>query len=143
VAQAAVNLVYAVVLVFFFGLGWVQLARVGLLAHVAAKITALTFVEGMQMASSLAAGLFTMLGVIRIRRSRLRAFEMFERSLLVSILVTQVFSFYLEQFSAVAGLFSQILILAGVRFVIEQERLGPAGTEQSQPRLPERPRLAH
>ena len=123
VAQLAVSLVYAVVLVFFFGLGWVRIARLGLLAHVAGKMTDLTFVEGVQLASSLMAGVFTMLGVIRIRRSRLRAFEMFERSLLVSILVTQIFSFYQEQFSALLGLLAQALILVGVRFVIEQEEL--------------------
>ena len=123
VTQLAVSLTYAVALVFFFGLGWVRIARVGLLAHVAGKMTDLTFVEGMQLASSLVAAVFTMLGVIRIRRSRLRAFEMFERSLLVSILVTQIFSFYQEQFSALLGLLAQALILVGVRFVIEQEEL--------------------
>jgi hypothetical protein len=123
VAQLAVSLVYAVVLVFFFGLGWVRIARVGLFAHVAERIQNLTFVDGMQLASSLLAVIFTLLGVIRIRRSRLRAFEMFERSLLVSILFTQVFSFYQEQFSALLGLLAQALILIGVRFVIEQEEL--------------------
>ncbi len=123
VAQLAVSLVYAVVLVFLFGLGWAPMARVGLFAHVAEKIRDLTFVEGMQLTSSLLAGVFTLLGVIRIYRSRLRAFEMFERSLLVSILFTQVFSFYREQFSALLGLLAQALILVGVRFVIEQEEL--------------------
>jgi hypothetical protein len=123
VAQLAVSLVYAVVLVFFFGLGWVRIARVGVFAHVVERIQDLNFVDGMQLASSLLAAIFTLLGVIRIRGSRLRAFEMFERSLLVSILFTQVFSFYQEQFSALLGLLVQALILVGVRFVIEQEEL--------------------
>jgi hypothetical protein len=123
VAQLAMSLVYAVVLVFFFGLGWVRIARVGLFAHFAERIQDLTFVEGMQLTSSLLAGVFTLLGVIRIRGSRLRAFEMFERSILVSILFTQVFSFYREQFSALLGLLVQALILIGLRFVIEQEEL--------------------
>ena len=123
VAQLAVSLVYAVVLVFLFGLGWDRIARVGLFAHVAERVQVLTLVEGMQLASSLLAGVFTLLGVIRIRRSRLHAFEMFERSLLVSILITQVFSFYRDQFSALLGLLAEALILIGLRFVIEQEEL--------------------
>jgi len=123
VAQLAVSLVYAVVFVFLFGFGWVPMARLGLFAHAAERIQNLTFVEGMQLTSSLLAGVFTLLGVIRMRGSRLRAFEMFERSLLVSILITQVFSFYTEQFSALFGLLVEALILIGVRFVIEQEEL--------------------
>jgi hypothetical protein len=93
-------------------------------------VQSLTFVEGMQLASSLLAGVFTLLGVIRIRKSRLRAFEMFERSLLVSILVTQVFSFYREQFSGLLGLLAEALILIGVRFVIEQEELSSSRATQ-------------
>jgi len=135
-AQLAVSLVYAVVLVFFFGLGWVRIANVGLFAHVAERIQNLTFVEEMQLASSLLAGVFTLLGVIRIRRSRLRAFEMFERSLLVSILLTQVFSFYREQFSALFGLLAEALILIGLRFVIEQEELAPAQPARRPAQLP-------
>ncbi len=127
-AQLAVSLVYVVVLVFFFGLRWVRLARIGLVAHVAERIQDLSFVEGIQLASSLLAGVFTFLGVLRIRRSRLRGFEMFERSLLVSILFTQLFSFYMDQFSALLGLLIQALILVALRFVIEQEEL--AAVEQ-------------
>jgi hypothetical protein len=123
VAQLAVSLLYVFVFIFLFGLGWVQIAGVGLFAHFAERIQDLTFVEGMQLTSSLLAGVFTLLGVIRIHRSRLRAFEMFERSLIVSILITQFFSFYMEQFSALFGLLVEALILLGVRFVIEQEEL--------------------
>ena len=123
VIQLGVSLAYAVVLVFRFGFGWDGFERVSPLAHVAARLQNLTFVEGMQLASSLLAGVFTLLGVIRIRKSRLRAFEMFERSMLVSMLFTQVFSFYQEQFSALAGLLVEAVILIGIRFVIEQEEL--------------------
>ena len=129
VARLAVSLVYAVVLVFFFGLGWVRIARLSPFAHAVESIQNLTFVEGMQLASSLLAAVFTLLGVIRIHVSRLRAFEMFERSLLVSILFTQVFSFYREQFSALLGLLVQALILIGLRFVIEQEELAIVESE--------------
>jgi len=47
---------------------------------------------------------------------------MFERSILVSIFLTQVFAFYKEQFSALFGLLFNIVILLALRFMIERER---------------------
>ena len=47
---------------------------------------------------------------------------MFERSILVSIFLTQVFAFYKEQFSALLGLLFNIVVLAALHFMIERER---------------------
>ena len=46
---------------------------------------------------------------------------MFERSVLVSILLTYVFIFYREQFAALAGLAFNVLILIGLRMMIKRE----------------------
>ncbi len=121
-AQLAVGLGYALTLVFFLG-GWERLMRIRLIDHLAERLAGLTFVDAAQLASFALASVFTFLGMLQIRRSRLRAFEMFERSLFVSILLTQVFSFYKEQFSALLALLVNALILIAVRFVLEQERL--------------------
>jgi len=48
---------------------------------------------------------------------------MFERSVLVSILLTYVFIFYKEQFAALVGLLINILILIALRLMIKGEQL--------------------
>ncbi|MDW8354504.1 MAG: hypothetical protein RMK57_08235 [Bryobacterales bacterium] len=58
---------------------------------------------------------------------------MFERSALISIFLTQFFSFYKEQFSPLAGLLLHLLILVAVRFVMEQERVA---ARQATPQRP-------
>jgi hypothetical protein len=121
--QLGASLVYAIVLVFFVGLGWESLQNMRVFGAAAVRLEHLTFPDAAQLASSAAAGVFTLLGVMRIRRSRLAAFAMFERSALISIFLTQFFSFYKEQFSALAGLLLNVLILIAVRFVMEQEHV--------------------
>jgi hypothetical protein len=68
------------------------------------------------------AGAFVVWGFVRLGRSRIAAFEMFERALLVSILFTQVFAFIESQFAAVIGLLVDLLLLYTVRFMLERER---------------------
>ena len=46
---------------------------------------------------------------------------MFERSILISIFLTEVFIFYQEQFAALTGLAANILILIALKFMIERE----------------------
>ena len=81
----------------------------------------LTFVDWAQLISSMVSALFVLWGIAFIRKSRLVAFRMFERSILVSIFVTQVFVFYEEQFGAIVGLIADLLILMALRFMIEHE----------------------
>jgi hypothetical protein len=79
------------------------------------------FMEGALLASSLVAGAFVAAGVFFMPRSRLRAFRMFQRSILVSIFFGQVFMFYLEQWGALIGLAFNLLLFLGLRFMIERE----------------------
>lgn len=73
--------------------------------------------------SSVAAGGLLVLGVIEMRRSRLRAYQLFQRSVLISILFSQVFAFYEEQLSAIFVLLGNLLLLAMLHYVIGVEQL--------------------
>ena len=70
------------------------------------------------------AGLLVVIGIFRLRRSRLAAFRWFDRALLVWILVVQVDLFQQEQFAAVAGLAVDLFVWAMLRsaIAIEEER---------------------
>lgn len=123
VIQLVVKILYVFILVFFVGLGWERILNVRVIGHIAGQMQHLTFVDWADIASSLLSGFFVLCGVLQIRRSRLFAYRMFARSILISIFLTQVFAFYKEQFSALLGLAFNILILIVLRFMISQERL--------------------
>lgn len=74
------------------------------------------------LASTVVSAIFITLGVLSLRRSRLEAFRMFERSVLVQILVGQLFLFYKDEFSAIPGFIFYLMLLLGIRFIIERER---------------------
>ncbi|HYE64039.1 MAG TPA: hypothetical protein VD966_00570 [Pyrinomonadaceae bacterium] len=122
VVHLLVRLIYVFSLVFFGGLGWEQFFGTQTAGELTERVNDLTFIDLAELASSLLSGLFVMWGIIRIGRSRLSAFRMFERSVLVSIFLTQVFAFYKEQFFALLSLFFNILVLLTLRFMIGRER---------------------
>ena len=74
------------------------------------------------LVSSSISAMLVVWAVLLALRSRLEAYKMFERAVLVSILLTQVFAFYENQFVAVAGLVVDILALVSLRYVIDQEQ---------------------
>jgi len=121
VVQLALKLVYVGVVVFLVGYGWNTMAREGMVAWFLGRIEDLTFVDYAQLASSVLSGVFVFIGVWRIRRSRTAAFLMFEHSLLVSIFLTQVFSFYEQQFLALIGLALNTFLLVITRYALRQE----------------------
>jgi hypothetical protein len=67
------------------------------------------------------AAAFVAAGISLIRRSRLAAYRMFQRSVLVSILFGQVFMFYQEEWGALIGLGFNLLLFGALRFMIERE----------------------
>jgi hypothetical protein len=81
----------------------------------------LTFVDWAQLASSLLSAVFVALGIVALRESRFRALRMFQRSILASIFLTQVFMFYRDQWSALTVLGFNLLLLATLNFMIEHE----------------------
>ncbi len=74
-----------------------------------------------ELASSITSGAFVLAGLWLIRKSRLNAYEMFKKAVLVSIFLTQFFTFYKEQFSALLGLGWNIIILITLRYMINEE----------------------
>jgi len=66
-------------------------------------------------------GMLIVMGILTLPRSRLQAYLMFRRAILVSIFFTQVLSFYEQQFLALLGLILNILILIALRYMITHE----------------------
>jgi hypothetical protein len=79
-------------------------------------------VSVLQFTGSLVSTVFVVAGITIIRRSRLRAYELFTRSLLVDIFVVQFFAFYQKQFDALPGFILSILLYIALRFLVRQER---------------------
>lgn len=88
---------------------------------IAAKIDVLSFAEWAILGSNLIASIFVFWGLILIRRSRLAAFRMFERSMLISIFISQFFLFISEGFDALPGFIFDLLLLLAIRFFIQHE----------------------
>jgi hypothetical protein len=83
----------------------------------------ITFTDWASLGASLAAGVFVIWGVVRLRaHRRLEAYYMFERALLVQILIGYFFQFLRIQFSAVFGLAVSLLLLITVRYMIRTEQ---------------------
>lgn len=123
VLQFTISSLEAVMLVFFLGLGWEHILDMRILGRLAERMQHLSFLDYAHLASSLFSGVFIMGGIVQLRRSRLAAYQLFERAMLVSIFLTQVFQFYKAQFAALLGLGINILILVLLRYMIERERM--------------------
>lgn len=81
---------------------------------------------GLSVSSALSA-VFVAAGVrALLARRRLSALRRFQASILVSLLVGQVFQFHLEQWSALTGLAIQLLLFLALRYAIDHEdRVNP------------------
>jgi hypothetical protein len=86
-------------------------------------LLSLSFTKWGQLISSIISGTLVLAGVYFIRRSRLEAYEMFKKSILISIFLTQFFLFYQDQLRALAGLAISILILLTLQHLINQEKI--------------------
>ncbi len=75
-----------------------------------------------ELISTILAAMFTVAGVATLKFSRLQAYRLFKYSILISILVTQFFVFYREQFSAIFGLLFNAVILLTLNYMISLER---------------------
>jgi hypothetical protein len=63
-----------------------------------------------------------LIGVVRLRRSRLEAYAWFKRAVLVSIFLSTVFSFYQYQLGALYGLGFDLLLLLALDYLLDSER---------------------
>lgn len=80
--------------------------------------------DWLQLASSLLSAVLVLRGVLAIRRSRASGLRWFQRSILVSVFLTQVFTFYRQQWEALVVLAFNLLMLGALNFAVEQEGRG-------------------
>jgi pimeloyl-ACP methyl ester carboxylesterase len=98
-----------------------QVFRIG--GRVTSKTGHFGFVEWADIVSSIIVGLLVLWGVVLLlRRSRLAAYQMFERALLISLFFCQVFAFIQSQFGAASGFLIDLLLFITVRYMIDRER---------------------
>jgi hypothetical protein len=96
------------------------------------------FVEWANIVSSIVAGVFVLWGLVRLRRSRLAAYAMWDHALIVEIFFVQVFVFIQTQFGACIGFLISLLLLISIRFMAARERelmREPGAPEESEPAL--------
>jgi hypothetical protein len=74
------------------------------------------------LASDAASLLLLAIGAVRLLASRLAAYRWLERAVLVNILLGQIFSFYLLQFGALAGLGFDLVVLLLAKGMARTER---------------------
>lgn len=122
VGQLVVKLLYGALLVYAVGLRHDEILGWRFMGWAAERTLDLSGTEMAQLVASGVAGVFVLLGVTRVLRgSRLAGFRMFERAILISILLVQVFSFYQEQFAALVELLGNLTLLFLVRSMIRLE----------------------
>jgi len=119
-AQVAFNLFYVFVLVALKMLNW-DVLNVGIIGSLAGELEKITFSDYAYLTSSLLAAGLALWGLTLFMKSRLSAFKIFERSIMVSIFLTQVFVFFQAQFWGLAGLIIYLLVYVALRFMIDRE----------------------
>ena len=121
--QLIIRLANAFFLIFFHGFGWTSIVNVKIVGRIGEKMLNLTWIDWGHLGFSFLSAIFVFLGIKAIHRSKLKAYKMFERSVLISIFFIQGFTFYKEQFSALLGLFFNILILMTLHYIINREEI--------------------
>jgi hypothetical protein len=93
---------------------------------VAGWSASLTGSPGVALAGVVAADLLSValtgIGAAVLHRSRIGAYRWFERAVMLNLLVTQVFTFYLQQFGAIGGLGIDLALLLLLNGMIRTER---------------------
>lgn len=74
-----------------------------------------------ELISTTLSTVFVVMGCARIFKNRLQAYELFKYALLVSIFITQVFTFYRDQLSAITILVINIFFYAVIQYMIKKE----------------------
>jgi hypothetical protein len=75
-----------------------------------------------QLAASMVASIFAILGALKLASSRIEAYEYFRRALLVNVFLTEFFIFSRVQFQAIPGLVVNLVLLILLRAALLQER---------------------
>jgi hypothetical protein len=111
----------ALVMLFLTDLG-IKAAQTSLLVWRKNVQLPIGAVDWVQLGSSWISGFFVLVGMVKMKRSRYEAYKMFEYAVFVSICLTQIFTFYKDQFYALSGLTLDILLIILLRYMIARER---------------------
>jgi len=79
-----------------------------------------------QLITSGASGVFAVAGAVKILSSRLEAFELFRRAVLINLLLTEFFIFSRIQFGAIPGFLVNLVLLLALRYAIIEEHRSKA-----------------
>ncbi|MBE0428627.1 MAG: hypothetical protein IBX61_01990 [Thermoleophilia bacterium] len=90
--------------------------------EIAGQVRTFVFADWAILGSNIIAAIFIAIGVLLLKRNRLQAYTMFQRSVLVGIFVGQLFLFYKDEFRALTGLTGELLLFMALRFMIEREK---------------------
>ncbi len=112
--QAGAAIYYSLVLIY----GLTGIAR---LSFLQVDLNPFSLVSSGQLVFSIISGIFVILGIIKLRFSRVGAYSMFKIAVLITIFLTQFFAFYREQFSAVYGLAGNLLLLIALDYMMVRE----------------------
>lgn len=82
----------------------------------------LTFIDLAGLASATLAAILVIAAIMRLRKSRLEAYQLFKNAVLIQIFLVQVFLFYRAQFLALLGLVGNICVLLVLFYMIDQEK---------------------
>lgn len=117
----ALHTIMAVIyLLFFSGLKANQLFYINIFNINIYDINNFNFFDWGTIIFSGISNIFIVIGLWEMRKSLLKAFLWFRRSILVSILFYQVFAFYHHQLLALVGVFIDILIYYALNYLIAQ-----------------------
>lgn len=122
VGRMTIEILHAVSLIVFHK-SWIQmiLGR-GKIDTLGNNTTTITFFDGSIILFSVLAAVLVVSGALLLPRSRLRAYTLFQKSILVSLFFTQPLLFYRDQWGALLGFTVDILVFLALRFMIERER---------------------
>ena len=116
--QVVVKLVHVAILLWWPEAGGSPFARVAFMSR---RLDDYALPEWLQLGSSLLSAGFVAAGIVALRRSRSQALRLFQRSILISVFVTQVFMFYSSQWEALAVLAFNLLVLFALGYMRSHE----------------------
>lgn len=76
---------------------------------------------GLLVIANLISGALLLVGLLRLRHSRLDAYRWFRRATLISLLIVQPLAFYEQQWTALIGLAFSLVLLSALNYGIERE----------------------
>ena len=97
-------------------------AVIGIAMLVNSRSSLGSFDDWVELITTMATTVLTIIGALVIHRSRLKAYLWFRGATLISILVTDVFAFYQYQFIALGDLALDVLLFLALRYMIDREK---------------------